>query len=189
MESIPTFSELNSPTGSHYRLNCSENRQVAHPKQPIHLNNRKSLPNPRSTNPNKVRENPEGPIEQSEADQAYRCRGEEPGGGGLGPGEAPRDAAAPHRAPDLAGRWVWGRRRGRGDADRGGDWRGEERRAAVEVEMTTAGEVGKGRSFCLFEESRAFHGTILPFRFEDSLLFFFSIVRPWPFFLFLFCCC
>jgi len=48
--------------------------------------------------------------------------------------------------------------------------------------MTTAGEVGKGRSFCLFEESRAFHGTILPFRFEDSLLY----SAPMALFLFLF---
>jgi hypothetical protein len=26
----------------------------------------------------------------------------------------------------------------------------------------------QGRSFCLFSESRAFHETILPFRFEDE---------------------
>lgn len=45
-----------------------------------------------------------------------RCRGEEPGGGGLGPGEAPRDAAAPHRERS--------RSRGSGAARAGGFWRG-----------------------------------------------------------------
>lgn len=47
-----------------------------------------------------------------------RRRGEEPGAGGLGPGEAPRDAAAPHRAPDLAGEGGCGRY---GEESGGGD--------------------------------------------------------------------
>lgn len=58
-----------------------------------------------------------------------RRRGEEPGGGGLGPGEASRDAAAPHRAPDLAGEGGCGRY---GETSGGGRL---ERRAAVETKQ------------------------------------------------------
>lgn len=95
-----------------------------------------------------ISEKETGSIERSEADQAYRCRGEEPGGGGLGPGEAPRDAAAPHRARISRRRrrltcsegGLWGRCRD----DVG--WGGEERRASGGGEWkTTAGEVGKGK--------------------------------------------
>lgn len=74
-----------------------------------------------------------------------RRRGEEPGGGGLGPGEAPRDAAAPHRAPDLAGEGGCGRY---GETSGGGRL---ERRAAVETKQRrrAGGRAGgRRRSFC-----------------------------------------